>query len=121
MSAPGGEGEKSGLSIMEVAGNTVNIQLPSYLLKFAFLREAKGGWRGKLVLQTGRPGRRQRLISNGETQNEIEFPIQVDYNEEKSGVKKKGEEGSEDEIQEVVFLLGQLFDLFPGQGGGWQG
>ena len=53
--------------------------------------------------------------------NTIEYPIQVDYNEEKSGVKKKGEEGSEDEIQEVVFLLGELFDLFPGQGGGWQG
>ena len=73
------------------------------------------------MLQTGRPGRRQRLISNGETQNEIEFPIQVDYNEEKSGVKKKGEEVSEDEIQEVVFLLGQLFYFFPGQGGRWQG
>ena len=42
MSAPGGEGEKSGLSIMEVAGNTVNIQLPSYLLNLLF----KGGKRG---------------------------------------------------------------------------
>ena len=48
--------------------------------------------------------------------------IQVDYNEEKSGVKKKGEEGSEDEIQEVRFcLLGQLVDLLPGEGGRWQG
>ena len=36
--------------------------------------------------------------------------IQVDYNEEKSGVKKKGEEGSEDEIQEVRFCLpGHIF------------
>ena len=59
------------------------------VLRIYFLREAKGGWRGKLVLQTGRPGRRQRLICNDETQYEIEFPIQVDYNEEKSGVKKK--------------------------------
>ena len=73
------------------------------------------------MLQTERPGRRQRLISKGETQYEIEYTIQVDYNEEKSGVKKKGEEGSEDEIQEVVFLLCQLFDLFPGEGGRWQG
>ena len=48
--------------------------------------------------------------------------IQVDYNEEKSGVKKKGEEGSEDEIQEVRFCLpGQLFHLMQGEGGGWQG
>ena len=63
MSAPGGEGAKSGLSIMEVAGNAVNIQLPAHVLNFAFLRGAKGGWRGRLVLQTERPGRRPRLIS----------------------------------------------------------
>ena len=36
MSAPGGEGEKSGLSIMEVAGNTVNIQLPSLSPELTF-------------------------------------------------------------------------------------
>ena len=45
----------------------------------------------------------------------------MDYNEEKSGAKKK-EEGSEDEIQEVMFyLLGQLFYPLPGKGGRWQG
>ena len=45
----------------------------------------------------------------------------MDYNEEKSGAKKK-EEGSEDEIQEVTFyLLGQLFDRLPGKGRRWQG
>ena len=46
MSAPGGEGEKSGLSIMEAAGNTVNIKIPSYLLNFAFKCFLKGGKRG---------------------------------------------------------------------------
>ena len=30
---------------------------------------------------------------------------QVDYNEEKSGVKKKGDDGSDGEIQEVGFYL----------------
>ena len=50
------------------------------------------------------------------------YHIQVDYNEEKSGVKKKGEEGSEDEIQEVRFCLSdQLLEILPGEGGRWQG
>ena len=43
MSAPAGEGAKSGLSIMEVAGNTVYIKL---LLIFAFKFHVKGGKRG---------------------------------------------------------------------------
>ena len=47
MSAPGGEGAKSGLSIMEVAGgNTVNIKQPAYFLNFAFKCLPKGGKRG---------------------------------------------------------------------------
>ena len=37
---------------------------------------------------------------------------QVDYNEEKSGVKKKGDEGSDGEIQEVIFhLTGQNLSI----------
>ena len=43
MSAPAGEGVKSGLSIMEVAGSTVNIRL---LLNFSFIFHLKGGKRG---------------------------------------------------------------------------
>ena len=46
MSAPGGEGAKSGLSIMEVAGNAVNIQLPAHVLNFALKCLLKGGKRG---------------------------------------------------------------------------
>ena len=47
----------------------------------------------------------------------------VDYNEEKSGIKKKGEEGSEDDGPEVRFLLAWILscDLAPGEGGRWQG
>ena len=38
-------------------------QLPKTLPSNAFLRGARGGWKGRLVLQTGRRGRRPRLVS----------------------------------------------------------
>lgn len=44
-------------------------------------------------------------IMKHKTSQSNSYHIQVDYNEEKSGVKKKGEEGSEDEIQEVRLCL----------------
>ena len=61
-------------------------------------------------------------IMKHKTSQSNSYHIQVDYNEEKSGVKKKGEEGSEDEIQEVRFCLSdQLLEILPGEGGRWQG
>ena len=49
MSAPGGEGAKSGLSIMEVAGNAVNIQLPAQCTcpELCLLKGGKRGVEGE--------------------------------------------------------------------------
>ena len=62
MSAPTAEGAKSCLSIMEVAGNTVNVPKKiNFAFIFPILRGARGGWKGKgPVLQIGRRGKRQR-------------------------------------------------------------
>ena len=61
---------------------------------------------------------------DGETSaadRETRKKAKVDYNEEKSGIKKKGEEGSEDDGPEVRFLLAWILDcdLAPGEGGRW--
>ena len=89
-------------------GNRQTSGLLIFAIKFCF----KGGKRG-VEGETSAADRETRKKAKVHFQimsNMRDGSNQVDYNEEKSGVKKKGEEGSEDEIQEVSFCFpGHIF------------